>query len=181
MAAGHRGPRGPLPRTCTERGARRPAHDNGVDRMTRRQLAMGLGIVLAGLGAASQAQAAPAPVVGTWLALYNGGFHRGWVQWNTNGNVTQKLDFPPKTGNDMPVGVWKKNADGSFSAFVQALIWDSAGDNQVSILKKTERVTVSGDTYSGTFTVTYYDKTTGAVTFTQTGPITATRVAMPTP
>lgn len=145
--------------------------------MQRRLALAGASFLLASLMATGQALAA-APIIGTWLAAYAGGVHNGFVQWQAGGNVNQMIDFPPKTGNSGPLGVWKKNADGTYSAFVQAYIWDAAGDNRTSTLKKVETVTLNGNSYSGTFTVTYYDST-GKVTFTQTGPVTATRVTGP--
>jgi hypothetical protein len=116
------------------------------------------------------------PIVGTWQVVYDGGFHNAFAQWQKGGTITQVPDFPPKTGNNLIVGDWKNNGDGSYSAFMAAWIWDAKGNNLIQHFTKKETVTPSGDAYSGTFEVTYYDLN-GNVVFDHSGTLSATRLA----
>jgi hypothetical protein len=114
-------------------------------------------------------------VVGTWAVSYDGGVHNTYTQWHKDGTVMEVADFPPKTGNNLIVGDWAANGDGSQSSYLVAYIWDDKGKNLANYFTKSETVTVSGDTYSGTFEVTYYDLD-GNVVFQHDGTLTGTRI-----
>lgn len=114
-------------------------------------------------------------IVGTWRVAYDGGVHNTFTQWHKDGTAMQVADFPPKTGNNLIVGDWQANDDGSVSTFLVAWVWDDKGKNLVNYFTKSETDTVSGDTYSGTFEVTYYDLD-GNVVFQHDGTLAATRI-----
>jgi hypothetical protein len=113
-------------------------------------------------------------VVGTWLASYDNGVHIGYIQWQKGGTVLNEMDFPPKTGNIL-IGDWKANDDGTVSFTVFGWTYDAKGAARNGYFTKTETDTVAGNTYSGSFEVTYYDLQ-GNVTFQHQGSLTAQRI-----
>jgi|SRR5690349_1124081 len=113
------------------------------------------------------------PIVGTWLATYDGGVHHAYAQYAKGGTSSQLVDFAAKTGNAL-LGDWKANDDGSISVFLTGWTFDNAGDNLTGYFTKSETDTVSGDSYTGTFEVTFYDLA-GNIQFQHDGTMTAAR------
>jgi hypothetical protein len=114
-------------------------------------------------------------IVGTWLTAYNGGVHSAFTQWHKDRTTAQIVDQVPKTGVNIQLGDWKSSDDGSYSLYLIGWTYDDKGQNLTGTFTKTETDTLSGDSYSGTFEVTFYDLS-GNILFQQDGTLTATRV-----
>ncbi len=114
-------------------------------------------------------------IVGTWQVVFDGGIHNAFAQWNKGGTSSEIIDQVPKTGANVQAGSWIKNDDGTVSEFLIGWTWDDKGNNLTGTFTKSETATVSGDSYSGTFEVTFYDLS-GNVLFQHDGTMTATRV-----
>jgi len=117
-------------------------------------------------------------IVGTWLTAYDGGVHSAFTQWHKDGTTVQNVDQVPKTGNNIQLGDWTANDDGSVSMYLIGWTFDPKGNTLSGTFTKTETDTVSGDSYSGNFEVTFYDLQ-GNILFQHDGTLTATRVASP--
>ena len=115
-----------------------------------------------------------AGIVGTWLATYDGGVHVGYLQWQKGGTVSDMMDFPPKTGN-VQLGDWSTDGRGTYTALLTGWTYDNKGANRTGYFTKTEDETLSGDSYSGTFEVIYYDLN-GKITFQHDGSVAAIRI-----
>lgn len=127
-------------------------------------------------GSAAVARAPGAKAIaGTWLTSYDGGVHNAFTQWHKDGTTTQIVDQVPKTGTNMQVGDWTVNEDGSASLYLIGWTFNDKGNTLTGYFTKTETDTVSGDSYSGSFEVTFYDLA-GNILFQHDGTLTATRV-----
>ena len=113
-------------------------------------------------------------IVGTWLASYDGGVHTGYLQWQKGGTVQDMMDFAAKTGN-VQFGDWSTDGRGTYTATLTGMTFDTKGNTRTGIYVKTEDDVLSGDSYSGTFEVTYYDLD-GNILFQHDGNLTAARV-----
>lgn len=113
-------------------------------------------------------------IVGTWLAVYDDGAVNNYIQWHKGGTATSMASFAPKTGN-LLLGDWAKNDDGSNTVFMAGWSYDNQGKNLTGHFTRSETDTVSGNSYSGTFEVTFYDLQ-GNILFQHDGTLTATRV-----
>ncbi|HLY06340.1 MAG TPA: hypothetical protein VKR31_11390 [Rhizomicrobium sp.] len=113
-------------------------------------------------------------IAGTWLASYDGGVHVGYIQWQKGGTLWQMIDFAPKTGN-LLMGDWSTDGRGTYTLTAAGWTYDTRGNNRNGYFTKTESETLSGDSYSGTFEVTYYDLG-GNITFQHDGTASATRI-----
>jgi hypothetical protein len=113
-------------------------------------------------------------IVGTWLASYDGGVHVGYLQWQKGGTLQDMMDFGPKTGN-VQFGDWSTDGRGTYTALLTGWTYDDKGNTRTGSFVKTEDDIPSGDTYSGTFEVTYYDLN-GNITFQHDGTVSATRI-----
>jgi|SRR6185312_1186937 len=114
-------------------------------------------------------------IVGTWLTAYDGGVHSAFTQWHKDGTTSQIVDQVPKTGTNVQLGDWTANEDGSLSHFLIGWTYDAKGKTLSGYFTKSETDTVSGDSYSGTFEVTFYDLA-GNILFQHDGTLNATRV-----
>ena len=114
-------------------------------------------------------------IVGTWLTSYDGGVHSAFTQWHKDGTSSQIVDQVPKTGTNVQLGDWTANKDGSLSHFLIGWSYDDKGKTLSGYFTKSETDTVSGDSYSGSFTVTFYDLA-GNILFQHDGTLTASRV-----
>ena len=117
-------------------------------------------------------------IVGTWLTSYDGGVHNAFTQWHKDGTTAQIVDQPPKTGTNVQLGDWASNGDGTVSHFLIGWTYDDKGKALTGYFTKSETDTPSGDSYSGSFEVTFYDLS-GNILFQHDGTLTATRVAGP--
>jgi hypothetical protein len=113
-------------------------------------------------------------IVGTWLASYDGGVHQAVMQWQKGGTSSQIVDFAAKTGNAL-LGDWKTNGDGTVSVYLIGWSYDPKGNSLAGYFTKAETETVTGNSYSGSFEVTFYDLQ-GNILFQHEGTLTATRV-----
>jgi len=111
-------------------------------------------------------------LVGTWLATYDGGTRNVFAQWHKDGTTVQNADFPSIEGNII-LGDWKKVDGHTVSVSLIAWNYDESG-NLTGWLTKTETDTLSGDAYSGTFEVTFYDLD-GNIVFQHDGTLSAVR------
>lgn len=129
---------------------------------------------------ASLPAAAPgkSAIVGTWLTSYDNGVHSAFTQWHKDGTTSQIVDQVPKTGTNVQLGDWTANKDGSLSQFLIGWSYDDKGKALSGYFTKTETDTVSGDSYSGAFEVTFYDLA-GNILFQHDGTLTATRIGAP--
>ncbi|MBV8798193.1 MAG: hypothetical protein JO208_00050 [Alphaproteobacteria bacterium] len=112
-------------------------------------------------------------IAGTWLTTYDGQ-RNTFTQWRKDGTASQIIDFAPKTGNAQ-LGDWKVNGDGTVSLYLIGWSFDDKGNALTGYFTKTETDTVSGNSYSGNFEVTFYDLG-GNIVFQHDGTLTATRV-----
>jgi hypothetical protein len=123
---------------------------------------------------APRATPAKDSIVGTWLAVYDGGAVNNYVQWHKDGTAISMASFAPKTGN-LLFGDWTKNQDGSATVSMAGWSYDDKGTNLTGHFTRSETDIVSGNSYSGTFEVTFYDLS-GNIVFQHEGTLTATRV-----
>lgn len=113
-------------------------------------------------------------ITGTWLTSYDGGVRNAFTAWQKGGTASQIVDFAAKTGNVM-LGGWKANGDGTMSLSLIGWTYDDKGNTLIGYFTKTETDTPAGNSYSGTFEVTFYDLQ-GNIQFQHDGTLTATRV-----
>jgi hypothetical protein len=113
-------------------------------------------------------------IVGTWLTSYDGGVHNAFTQWHRGGTATQAVDFAAKTGN-VQLGDWKANGDGTVSLYLIGWSFNARGNTLTGYFTKTETDTLSSNSYSGNFEVTFYDLQ-GNTLFQHDGTLTAARV-----
>jgi hypothetical protein len=100
----------------------------------------------------------------------------GYATWHADGTEIMNSGRPPMTGS-FCMGAWKALGHRSFKLNHIALSWDPSGTTFVGPASIRERVTVNstGDSYSGSFTLTQYD-TNGNVIVQILGVISAQRV-----
>ena len=109
----------------------------------------------------------PAPIVGLWHIQFivdNGTpegivIDDGFATWHDDGTEIMNSGRPPMTGS-FCMGVWKRVGAATFSLNHFALSWDDTGKNFIGPTNIRETVTVDrrGNSYTGSFTITQYDK-----------------------
>jgi hypothetical protein len=109
----------------------------------------------------------PAPIVGMWHIQFivdNGTpegvvIDDGFATWHDDGTELMNSGRAPMTSS-FCMGVWKRVGAATFSLNHFALSWDDSGKNFIGPTNIRETVTVDrrGNSYTGSFTITQYDK-----------------------
>jgi hypothetical protein len=100
----------------------------------------------------------------------------GYSQWHSDGTeIMNSGGRSPVTG-DFCLGVWK-NTNGKYKLNHFAAAWDGTGSNLIgpANIKENLALDPSGDSFSGTFTITQYDENGNKLGHVQ-GNITGTRI-----
>jgi hypothetical protein len=136
-------------------------------------------------------------IVGMWHAVFtaqtmngapfSGVIDNSMVVWHSDGTEIMESARPPQDGN-FCMGVWERT--GRLHYFLNHIPWlgndttnaPSGIGNPTGGAQIFEKITLSpdGKSYSGPFTLTAYD-TSGNVSVSFTGVITATRITISTP
>jgi hypothetical protein len=108
-----------------------------------------------------------APIVGMWhiqFVIDNGTpdglvIDDGFATWHDDGTEIMNSGRAPMTSS-FCMGVWKRVGAATFSLNHFALSWDDTGKNFIGPTNIRETVTVDrrGNTYTGSFSITQYDK-----------------------
>jgi hypothetical protein len=109
----------------------------------------------------------PAPIVGMWHIQFivdNGTpeglvIDDGFATWHDDGTELMNSGRAPMTSS-FCMGVWKRVGPATFSLNHFALSWDDSGAHFIGPANIRETVTVDrrGNTYTGSFSITQYDK-----------------------
>ena len=109
----------------------------------------------------------PVPIVGLWHIQFIVDNNTpeglviddGFATWHEDGTELMNSGRAPMTSS-FCMGVWKRVGPATFSLNHFALSWDDTGKNFIGPTNIRETVTVDrrGDSYTGQFTITQYDK-----------------------
>lgn len=101
----------------------------------------------------------------------------GYVTWHADGTELMNSGRAPKTGS-FCMGAWRQTGWRTFKLNHYALSWDEMGASLIGPANIREQITVdrSGESYSGTFTLTQYSVDESTVLAQVKGIVTATRV-----
>ena len=118
-----------------------------------------------------------ASIVGLWHVTYtadNQLFYEAFDTWHSDGTEIETANLSPVEGN-ICMGVWKKVGS---TIHLNHVGWgfDNNG-NSVGMFTLTERNTVAGDSYRGTFDYKAYD-VNGNLVQEVTGTLVATRIGV---
>ena len=104
----------------------------------------------------------------------------GYEQWHSDGTEFANSNHNPATQNYC-IGVWGETGFNTYELNHFALQYDSTGTvNGVANIREQATLSPSGDSWSGTFTIDYYDSKANKLDHIA-GNLTATRVTVDTP
>ncbi|HEY3776825.1 MAG TPA: hypothetical protein VGL35_02075 [Rhizomicrobium sp.] len=120
------------------------------------------------------------PIVGLWLVAYTSGgnpVYQGLEQWHSDGLEWEFADIPTITG-DVCMGVWSSSGR-SISLYHTGWTFDTNGNpNGTMVLTHADKVSRSGNRFSGTFDLKFYDSA-GNLVNEITGDDNGQRIAAP--